>query len=135
MKNKVKQKSSKIKTSFTGGRLTNYSGLLPVYNFMIKTGLIGKLSEVDIHTHHNVKYDTSTLLGVLLLGIMCGANRIKKVETFSRDPLIQEIFGIADKIDEDTIGNRMRRFKQKQNCELMDIIGNTSKKVHKASGN
>ena len=134
MKNKSKQKSSKIKTSFTGGRLTNYSGLLPVYNFMRTIGLSEMLSEVDIHTHHNVKYDTATLFSVLMLGILSGANRIKKIETFSRDPLIQELFGIKDKIDEDTISNRIRRFGQKQNCELMDVIGNTSKKVHKQLG-
>ena len=134
MKNKSKQKAAKIKTSFTGGRLTNYSGILPVYNFMSSIGLVEMLSKVDIHTHHNIKYDTAALYSIVMLGIMSGANRIKKIETFSRDPLIHEIFGIADKIDEDTISNRIRRFEQRQNCELMDIIGNTSKKVHKQLG-
>lgn len=134
MKNKVNQKKAKIKTSFTGGMLTNYSGLLPIYNFMSKIGLIEELSEVDIHTHHNIKYDTATIFSIIMLGILSGANRIKKIETFSRDPLIHEIFGLEDKIDEDTIGNRIRRFEQKQTCELIDVIGKTSRKVHKQLG-
>ena len=69
-----------------------------------------------------------------MLGILSGANGIKKIETFSRDSLIQEIFGIEDKVDEDTISDRIRRFGIKQNCELMGVIGNTSSKVHQKLG-
>ena len=61
MQNKSKQKAAKIKTSFTGGKLTNFSGILPVYNFMSSIGLVEMLSKVDICTHHNIKYDTATL--------------------------------------------------------------------------
>ena len=134
MKNKSNQKAGKIKTSFSGGKLTNYSGMLPIYNFMCSIGLPEMLSKINLNLHHNIKYETSDIFSIIMLGLLSGANRIKKIETFSRDPLIQEIFGIEDKVDEDTISNRIRRFGIKQNCELMDVIGNTSSKVHQKLG-
>ena len=134
MKNKSNEKTAKIKTSFTAGKLTNYSGALPVYKFMEKIGLPALLNRTSIKLHHNAKYESGDIFSLIMLGIASGLNRIKKIETFSRDPLIKEIFGIKEKIDEDTLSNRIKRYGMRQTNELMDVIGAASKKVHKKLG-
>ena len=82
----------------------------------------------------NAKYSTSKLLSTVILGISSGQNRISKIESFSRDPLVKEMLSIDNKIDEDTIANRFNRFGMKQTDELMEINGKMSTKVHEKLG-
>jgi hypothetical protein len=133
-RNKIKANAEKIKTSFDAGRLTNYSGILPIYKFMTRIGIPKLLETISIRSYHNTQHRTSNILSAIILGLISGLNRIKKIETFSKDPLIREILGIDEKIDEDTISNRCKRFGMKQTNEYMDIIGKISKKVHKQLG-
>jgi len=123
MKNKNTKKADKIKTSFTANRLTNYSGLIPIIKFMDKLGLRELFQGLNIRIGKNAKYSNSDILSMITLGIISGKNRISKIEVFSRDPLIREVFGIEEKIDEDTIANRIKRVSMLQTTELMDIIG------------
>jgi hypothetical protein len=74
------------------------------------------------------------LLSLVILGAISGLNRIAKMESFSRDPLIQDMLSIRDKIDEDTIANRFKKFKMKQTNELMEMTGKMSLKVRKKLG-
>jgi hypothetical protein len=130
MKNKHNKKSHKIKTEFSAHSLTNYSGILPIYNFMSKIGIFDMFDKISISLGFNIKYSTSSIFSIMILGIISGMNRISKIESFSRDPLVNKIFGIK-KLDEDTIANRVKRFGMKQTSELLDIIGEISSKVHK----
>jgi len=131
MKNKDNKKAEQIKTSFTAGTLTNFSGALPLYKFMLKIGVPKLFDNLSVKLNHNAKYSTSSILNTIILGIQSGMNRIKKIETFSQDPLVSEILGLQGKIDEDTISNRLKRFGMEQSNELMEINGTLSKKVHK----
>jgi hypothetical protein len=130
MKNLSIKKTPQIKTSFDAKTLTNFSGIIIVSRFMEKLGLSGLLDSIDIKLHHNKKYATSQILNLILLGIISGLNRVSKMETFSRDPLVQNLIGITEKLDADTIFNRIKRFSMRQNNQLMDIIGQLSGKVH-----
>ena len=134
MKNKSKEKKLHIKTSFTAGKITNYSGALPAYKFMKKLGLVELLGNLSLSLGQNAKYSTGKLLSLVILGIVSGLNRIAKIESFSRDPLIQEMLSIRDKIDEDTIANRFKKFGMKQTNELMEMTGKMSLKVRKKLG-
>ena len=129
MKNKNKQKDCKIKTSFTAGTISNYSGILPIYKFMLKLGIVSKFESISLKLGQNASYRTSTILSTVILGIISGLNRLSKMETFSHDPLTRELLSIKDKIDEDTISNRFKKFGMKQNNELMEISGSISSKV------
>lgn len=131
MKNKSKKKPVKIQTSFTAENLTSYSGVEPVYKFICKLGLSTLFRSISIKLGKNAKYETQNLLSMMILGIFSGMNRIVKMEAFSRDPLIRKIFRIKEKIDEDTITNRLNRFGMSQNEELLKINSLASNKVHK----
>ncbi|MDT3738035.1 MAG: IS1380 family transposase [Candidatus Kapabacteria bacterium] len=131
---KNNKKTVKIKTSFTAQRLTNYSGLLPVFKFMHKLGFFDKLGAVNLPLGRNIKYSTQSIYGIIVLGLIAGMNRISKMESFSRDALIQELFGLSGHIDEDTIANRIKRFSFHHTNNLIEHIGQMSSKVHKQLG-
>lgn len=101
---------------------------------MDKLELSKLLQGLNIRIGKNAKYSTSDILSMITLGIISGQNRISKIEGFSRDPLIREVFGIEEKIDEDTIANRIKRVSMLQTTELMDVIGKLSNRIHKKLG-
>ena len=61
-------KYKEIKTEFSAGALTNYSGIKPVYDFMQKLGIKNSFNSLNINMHHNTKYDTGTILSIIILG-------------------------------------------------------------------
>ncbi|MDT3740334.1 MAG: hypothetical protein RO257_12635 [Candidatus Kapabacteria bacterium] len=64
---KNNKKTVKIKTSFTAQRLTNYSGLLPVFKFMHKLGFFDKLGAVNLPLGRNIKYSTQSIYGIIVV--------------------------------------------------------------------
>lgn len=123
-------KNITIKSSFSGGTLTNYSGMLPVYKFMTKIGLPQTLDTISLNLHHNAQTSNGDMLTLITLAIMCGMNRISKIEQFTLDPLVQKLFNLPDKISDSGIIDRLKRFGMKQSTEYMQIIGEMSNKVH-----
>jgi len=123
-------KNITIKSDFSGGMLTNYSGLKTFYKFMEKLGVRKSLNTLSLKMHHNTKYETGDMLSILILGILCGNNRISKIENFSLDPLLQKLFGVNESISDSTIINRLKRFGMQHSSEYMSLIGEKSSQVH-----
>ena len=134
MKHKSNQKSVNIQTSFAAENLTNYSGIEPIYNFMSKLGLPELFKSISIVLGTNAKYPTYNILSMIILGLLSGMNRIVKMESFSMDSLVKKIFRIEEKIDEDTIANRLNRFGMAQTEEMLNIISIASNRVHAQLG-
>lgn len=134
IKSHSKLKKQSIQTSFTGGNLTNYSGISTLHKFMEKMGLNEAFNSLGIALGQNSKYDTSTILTVLTLGLQSGMNRLSKIEMFSHDPLLQRLLGLSDKISDSTIINRLKRFTMSNTNEFMNLIGGLSGKIHNILG-
>lgn len=121
-----------IKTSFTGGNLTNYSGIYPLFKFMKKMRINHLFEQrISIQDKANQKYSLSQILQSIVLGTLSGMDRLIKIENFTLDPLVQHILALKDKIDIDTIRYHIKKFSMKKNTELSDISGILSAKVHK----
>ena len=134
-KNKKKRANGiEIKSSFNGGALTNFSGIKTLYRFMGKLGLINSMNSLGIKLYHNAQNDTGVILSILILGILSGMNRIRKIENFTLDPLLQQLFGLSGKISDSTIIDRLKRFTMKQTSEYMKLIGQISNRIHKKLG-
>ena len=124
-----------VKTSFSGGNLTNYSGIYPLFKFMKKMKLNHLFEQrISLVEKSNQKYSLSQILYAVILGTLSGMNRLIKIENFTLDPLVRHLLSIEDKLDIDTIRYHIRKFGMKQNTELSDISGNLSAKVHKKLG-
>lgn len=80
MKNKKctkRKKAHKIKASFSGGRLTNYSGIRPIFKFMEKLKVMEYLEQtIYLPVGDNALYATSQILTSIVLGVLSGLNRI-----------------------------------------------------------
>ncbi len=135
MKKKIAKNFWQAKTfkqDFNGGTLTNYSGIQPFYQFMQKIDIFKLLEEeVNIPLNHNAKYLNSQVIGAVILALLAGLNRINKVESFTHDPLVQRLLNLSGKLDEDTIGNRFKKFNWQYNNEFLSLINILSLKVHK----
>lgn len=135
MKNskKIRDKEvDKIKVNFNGGRLTNYSGILPLFKFMKKLRFFGALDEnMSLPIGSNALYSNSQILSAIILGVFSGLNRLCKIETFSRDPLVQKLLKLGKHIDEDTLGGRLKRFGFRHSNELSEVNGGLSRKLHR----
>ena len=135
MKNKKRakrKKAHKIKASFSGGRLTNYSGIWPIFKFMEKLKVMEHLERwIALPVGDNAVYATSQILTSIVLGILSGLNRICKIESFTHDPLIEYLLDLPRQLDEDTISNRLKRFTFKTSSQFCEVISILSGKVHR----
>jgi len=121
-----------IRTSFTGGKLTNYSGIYPMFKFMKKMGLDHLYSQkISLEQKTNQIYSLSQIFNAVILGTLSGMNRLSKIENFTLDPLVRYLLAIENKLDIDTIRYHIKKFGMKQNTELSDIFGILSGKIHK----
>ena len=124
-----------VKTSFSGGNLTNYSGIYPLFKFMKKMRLNHLFEQkISLADKSNQTYSLSQILYAVILGTLSGMNRLIKIENFTLDPLVRHLLAIEDKLDIDTIRYHIKKFGMKQNTELSDISGQLSAKVHKKLG-
>ena len=106
-------KCKEIKTEFSAGALTNYSGIKPVYDFMQKLGIKNSFNSLNINMHHNTKYDTGTILSIIILGIISGNNRISKIENFTMyildiDSSVKTVYGKQQGTAEGYNGSKRR---------------------------
>ena len=125
----------KINVSFSGGNLTNYSGIYPIYKFMKKLKVNHLFNQkISITDKENQKYSLSQILQAIIMGTLSGMNRLIKIETFTLDPLVRYLLAIEDKLDIDTIRYHIKKFGMKQNTELSEIVGILSAKVHRNLG-
>ena len=98
-------------------------------------GLEKSLNEgIGVRLHHNFQYETGTILMAITLGLLCGQDRISKIEKFTYDSLVQKLLKVKGKIDEDTIINRIKRFTMCQTKQFMDIISTQSNAIHQKLG-
>lgn len=133
MKNtqQITQRSRKIKVSFSGGMLTNFSGILPLFNFMKKLQVeLAFRRMLSFPEHPNTQFPLSQVLMSILLGLLCGQNRFLKIESFTHDPLVQRLLHLKKHLDKDTVIGKMKRFGFRGTNELLDINGWLSRRVH-----
>ena len=130
--NKSNTKFKKINLEFSDNNLTNYSGIIPFFKF-----LVGKLNFVDftnkildIRNGSNVKYKNHQVLLSIIFGYICDFTRLSHFEEFTKDKIIQEILNINKHIDENTFANRLKKFNFKSACQISEITKEQASIVH-----
>ncbi len=112
-KNPVKQQP-KIKTSFTGVRLTQYAGLSVIDRFINRLGLREHFDQLFTtpHTNATKHYHWQVILGIVLSNF-CGVHRMQAMEQFTAYPLVKKLLRLKNRLDANTIANRLIGFGQK----------------------
>jgi hypothetical protein len=125
------QRSRKIKVTFNGGQLTNFSGILPLFTFMKKLKVDHIFPQMlSLSERPNTQFSMAQVLMSILLGLLCGQNRFTKMESFTHDPLVKRLIHLKKHLDKDTLIGKIKRFGFRQTNELLDINSTLSRKVH-----
>lgn len=129
MKQNLKPKF--IHSSFTAEKLTNYSGLWPIFNFLNKIHFGDLLDqELSLKDKRNQIYSLKQITTSLLLGIISGADRLTKIESVTMDPLVQKMIGLKKHIDIDTFRYHLNKFKMIHTNDLQNMIAKMGHSVH-----
>ena len=121
----------KIQVDFTAQDLSNASGIYPVLVFLKKLGLEQIIKKfIPAREYCNQKFSFGQIITGIICGLIAGANRIKKIETFTKDPLFREALGLKGPINDSTIIGRIENIGIKEAYAMNELNGKISRKVH-----
>lgn len=122
----------KIQLETTGQKITNFSGIYPVLNFIEKLRIKKLLDKyLSPKQYFNQKYSFGQIITVIMCGLLAGQKRMKGIELFTRDPIIRKALEIENEIPDSTIKSRLDGIGVKECYALNELIGEASRRVHK----
>ena len=100
----TKFKSKKVKSFFTGSRITKYAGLSPIMQYIGKHGIDSSLNSLFPTINYNSqKFSKIQILLSILLSSLSGVNRIVKIANFTKDCLVMSLLNLEKCINKDAI--------------------------------
>ena len=135
MKNKTNKSNANIKKmyiEFSDPALTNYSGIVPVADFLFdKLNFKEEIeNELDLGTGINAIYKDHQIVSATIFSYLCNFKRLSQFAEFTKDKIVQKLLGISNHIDENTFGYRMKKFTFKTTNQLTTLFGDISSKIH-----
>jgi len=108
-KRKFSYKSQKIHQGFTGSKLTAYSGLNPINKYMKKNKIGKQLNKLFPTVIENAgKFSDAQLMQLMIYASLCGVNRLKKIEEFSKDVLVKSTLNLGQPVSDSTLSGRFQ---------------------------
>lgn len=126
-------KTTQITPEFTDARLTNFAGVVPFSDFLMKKlDFRQALSEhLDLGMGTNCQYQDWQIAGLIVYGYLCGYRRLAHFEQLSRDSTVQKLLGLDGPIDENTLAYRLREAGYKQSEQLGRVTRQLAGRVHR----
>ena len=124
IKNKtISHKSRKIDCSFTGNKLTGYSGLTSVMRYMNKLRIGQSLNKLFPTIQYNsTKYSDSQVLTVVILASLAGINRMSRIANFTHDILVKSLLVLPTGLNKDVISTRLKGLGQAGSIYLHEYM-------------
>lgn len=111
--NKIQFKATKTQKSFSAESLTQYGGLSSLFDYVVKLNIPKIFDDLFPTVKHNAtKFSTTQILLSFLCASLCGVKRVSRIETFTRDTLVNKLLGLKKYIDQDTLGSRLSKMGQ-----------------------
>lgn len=113
-KNKtVKFQSKSIKSSFTGSRMTLYSGLAPIMKFFKRDNIAKELNHLFPTEGQNaMKFSKLQLMLSVILASLSGVNRLTRIAVFTHDELVKALLGLKKGLNKDVISATFKKLGQ-----------------------
>ncbi len=122
-KNKLNGNTKVLRCSFTGNRLTMYSGLNKVSQYLRKQNIGKEVNDMFKTTWHNsTKFGTDQILLSIILASIAGANRISRIANFTNDTLVQVILKLNKGINENAISLKLKELGQSGARQLQTYL-------------
>ena len=126
-------KATKVGKSFTSEKLTSYSGLTFINDYVNHLSLFKELD----HVFSTVKNNATRILNIqifsaIIFASLCGINRLSKISKFTEDPLVRKLTGLNKGLDDSNIKIRLSKLGQNGANNLLEkslqFIKNWTKK-------
>lgn len=118
-----KFKSKNIKHSFTGTKLTQYSGLSTMMKYLNKLKLGHELNGLFPTIMYNAsKFSNAQVLLSVVLASLAGVHRLKRIGHFTRDVLVMNLLGLWKGLNKDTISTRLKEMGQAGSIRLQEFL-------------
>lgn len=126
-------KATKVGKDFTSEKLTCYSGLTVVNDYVNHLGLFKKLDQIFFTVKNNAtKYINVQIFSAIIFANLCGISRLSNVEKFTNDTLVRKLLGIKNKLDDSNIKARLLKLGQSGANKLLETsLGFTKKWIKK----
>jgi hypothetical protein len=112
-KEKLKNQSKVVKSSFTGSNITKYSGLNTVAKYMNHQNIVRSISTSFPTVWHNAtKFSVNQVLMAITLASISGINRIYRIAVFSGDGLVKALLKLDKAINENAISATLKNLGQ-----------------------
>lgn len=122
-KNKLKNKTKSVTTSFTGGNITKYSGLKVVGKYLNREGIVKLISSnFPTHWHNSRKFGINQILLTIIMASISGINRINKISVFSNDGLVRALLNLPKEINENAISTTLKKLSESGARNLQKLL-------------
>jgi len=112
-KDKLKNQSKVVKSSFTGSNITKYSGLNTVAKYMNRQYIVKSISSSFPTVWHNAtKFGVNQVLVAVTLASISGISRICRIAAFSGDGLVKALLRLDKAINENAISTTLKNLGQ-----------------------
>lgn len=131
--NKNRVKSNNIHVEFSDNNLTNYAGIVPISDFLMKKlGFAQRIkSGLSLQMGSNVTFQDYQIFSTIIYGYLCDYKRLAHFEELSKDRIIQKLIGLKKHLDENTLGNRLKKFSFKTANQFSEICRRLGNIVHR----
>ena len=113
MKDTAKKLNSKIKIikrSFSAGKITQYSGLVWVGDFIKKHNLEKQFDKMfPTRLYNATKFSDTQVLLAFIFGFFSGINRISRISNFTQDELVKSLLNLSTRINKDALSKRLKK--------------------------
>ena len=118
---KLSFKTTKVEKSFTSEKLTSYSGLTVINDYLNYLGLPQQLDQ----TFSTVKDNATKILNVqifnaIIFAGLCGVHRMSKIARFTTDPLVRNLLRLPKGLDDSNIKVRLSKLGQGGANKMME---------------
>ena len=120
--NKKFTQGKTVQNSFTGHRITKYSGLNPIVKYSERTHFGKQLLKVFPNVVENAsQFSDIQLIQMYIFAMVCKVNRLSHIETFSTDPLVKVLLGLKRKVSDSSLSDRFRGFGESKSRGLEEF--------------
>ena len=110
---KLRYKATKVGKNFTSEKLTSYSGLTVINDYVNHLGILKRLDHVfPTVTKNATKNLNVQIFSAILFASLCGVNRLSRIEKFTEDPLVGKLLGLKQGLDDSNIKTRLLQLGQ-----------------------
>jgi len=134
-KEKLKNQSKVVKSSFTGSNITKYSGLNTVAKYMNRQDIVKSISSsFPTEWHNATKFGVNQVLMAVTLASISGISRICRIAVFSGDGLVKALLKLDKAINENAISATLKNLGQSGARKLQTLFLSRSARWVRESG-